>query len=143
MTKLKSGEWIVLGGAALIVLLSIMVGTIIYKRPPPVRFHYQETADSMKGEALYRSQGCSACHELFRNGTAVFGPDLDGVGSKRSLAWLIEFLKKPRSGVSDRPYKLKMDPMELTEQEFARLAHYLAAQKELDQQGNIIEPPIK
>jgi cbb3-type cytochrome oxidase cytochrome c subunit len=143
ISKLKTGEWIVLGGAILIIILAIVVGSIIYIKPPPVRFSYQETPDSMKGEALYRSQGCSACHELFGNGAAVFGPNLDGVGSRRSLGWLTEFLKNPRSGVSDRPYKLKMDPVELAEQELTRLAQYLAAQKELDQQGNIIEPHIK
>jgi len=140
MVKLKTGEWIVVGGVVLIVILSIMVGTIIYIKPPPVKFRYLETADSIRGEALYRSQGCSACHELFGNGTAVFGPNLDGVGSRRTLTWLKEFIKNPRSGVSEKPYKLKMDQVDLQDNEITSLAQYMLAQKKLDQQGNIIEP---
>jgi len=139
MPKLKLGEWIVLGGAVIIIILSAMVGTIIYVKPPPVEFRYLETAESIKGEALYRSQGCSACHELFGNGTAVFGPNLDGVGSRRTLVWLEKFIKTPRSGVMDKPYKLKMDPVELSDNEIHSLAVYMLAQKKLDESGNIIE----
>jgi len=140
MLKLNMGEWIVLVGSVLIIIFSIVVGTIIYKKPPPVRFTYQETSDTILGEAFYRSQGCAACHELFGNGTAVFGPGLDGIGSRRTVGWLTDYLQNPRPGVSDRPYKLKMEPVELQQQELHRLAQYLSALKEVDLQGNIIEP---
>lgn len=127
---LRAGEWIVLGGAAVIAGFSVVSGVIIYLKPPPVEYAYQENEQTIAGEAVYRSQGCSACHEVFGNGTVGFGPKLDGVGSKRDKDWLHAYLLKPRSGVSDKPYRLKMDPVTgLSDIELDALVAYLAALK--------------
>jgi len=133
---LKAGEWIVLAGAAVIAGFSVVSGVIIYVKPPPVQYAYQESAESIAGEAVYRRHGCSSCHEIFGSGTVGFGPKLDGVGSKRDKDWLHAYLLKPRSGVSDKPYRLKMVPVtDLSDVELNALVDYLEALKkpELDE----------
>ncbi len=80
---------------------------LIYLKPPPVEFVYLETAKSREGEAVFRREGCLSCHELFGNGTS-FGPPLDGVGGRRSRDWLETYLRAPRAGVGERPYRLRM-----------------------------------
>ena len=124
---LKAGEWVVLAGAALIAGFAVVSGVIIYIKPPPVEYVYLEDEKSMAGEAIYRSQGCGACHEIFGNGPS-FGPKLDGVGSKRDKDWLRAYLLAPRSGVSDREYRLKMLPVTgLSDIDLNALVDYLAA----------------
>ncbi|HHJ35809.1 MAG TPA: cytochrome c [Gammaproteobacteria bacterium] len=133
---LRSGEWVVLVGAVLIIGFSVVSGVIIYVKPPPVEYAYLENEHTIAGEAIYRSQGCGACHEIFGNGPS-FGPKLDGVGSKRDKVWLRAYLLKPRSGVSDRPYRLKMQPVaDLTDEELDALVDYLEALKKLNQGDN-------
>jgi len=127
---LRTGEWIVLAGAAVIASFSVVTGVIIYVKPPPVEYAYEENAQTIAGEAVYRSQGCSACHEVFGNGASTFGPKLDGVGSKRDKEWLHAYLLKPRSGVSEKKYRLKMEPVtEISDVELNALVAYLAALK--------------
>jgi cbb3-type cytochrome oxidase cytochrome c subunit len=127
---LRAGEWIVLAGAAVIVGFSVVSGVIIYVKPPPVQYAYLENEQTIAGEAIYRSQGCSACHEIFGNGTSAFGPKLDGVGSKRDKDWLRAYLLKPRSGVSDKKYRLKMEPVTgISDTELNALVDYLSALK--------------
>ncbi len=126
---LRAGEWIVVGGAAVIISFAIVSGIIIYIKPPPVEYVYLEDEKSMVGELLYRSQGCGACHEIFGNGPS-FGPKLDGVGSKRNKEWLRAYLLNPRPGVSEKKYRLKMQPVTgLTDAELDSLVDYLAALK--------------
>lgn len=125
--KLRAGEWIVLGGSASIATFAALVGVLIYKRPPPVEFAYEETAMTRQGESVYRREGCSACHQIYGNG-ASYGPSLDGEGSRRSADWIDAYLRSPRAGVSDRPYRLRMPAYaHLPEAEVASLVAYLQA----------------
>lgn len=127
--KFTAGEWIVIAGSVLIVAFAVVVGSIIYLKPPPVQFIYEESASSLKGESIYRREGCLACHEIFGNG-ASYGPSLDGVGSKRDRKWLISYLKSPWPGVSNKTYRLEMPPYKhLSEDDLDFLATYLLALK--------------
>ncbi len=127
--KFTAGEWIVIAGTVLIFAFAVIVGSIIYLKPPPVQFIYEETAGSLKGESIYRREGCLACHEIFGNG-ASYGPSLDGIGSKRDRKWLISYLKSPWPGISQKPYRLKMPPYNhLPEDDLNDLADYLLALK--------------
>ncbi len=129
MVKLNTGEWIVVVGSVLIIAFAGLVGTIIYVKPPPVQFVYQETENTKIGEALYHSQGCATCHEIFGNGTS-FGPKLDGVGSRREKAWLRDYLLNPVAGVSEKQYRLVMPPVsDVSETQLDALVDYLAALK--------------
>ena len=139
--KLRTAERVVVIAAVVIVGYAVLVGALIYLKPPPVRFVYRETASTRTGEMVFRREGCLSCHELFGNGTS-FGPALDGVGSRRNLAWLKEYLRSPRPGVGGRTWRLRMPAYDkLEEGELDALVTYLGALRELDSGGRIVEPP--
>lgn len=138
--KLRLAEKVVLAGAAAIVVCAVVVGALIFVKPPPVRFVYVESSLTRGGELIFRREGCLSCHELFGNGT-TYGPPLDGVGSRRDRPWLTEYLRSPRPGVGDKPYRLRMPAYDTLEAgEMEALASYLGALRELDAEGEIIQP---
>ena len=104
---MRLGEWVVLGGSAVIAAFAVLVGELIYLKPPPVEYRYVENALARDGEAIYRREGCSSCHRVFGNG-ATYGPRLDGVGSRRSAQWLLQYLQDPKPGAGERPYRVRM-----------------------------------
>ena len=133
--KLSAGEIIVGAGSIGIIAFAAIVGTVIYLKPPPVRFAYEQTPQTVQGEAVYRREGCSSCHEIFGNG-ASYGPTLDGVGSNRSADWLERYLMSPWPEVSAKPYRLKMPPYDhLTQIDMAALIAYLSALKRSPQEN--------
>jgi cbb3-type cytochrome oxidase cytochrome c subunit len=105
--KLRRGEWVVVAGSALIVLFAALTGSLIYLKPPPVVYAYEESPATQHGEAVYRREGCGSCHQVFGTG-ATYGPSLDGEGSRRTREWLQAYLLDPRPGVGVKPYRLKM-----------------------------------
>ena len=138
--KLRLAETVVLIAAALIVAWAALVGGLIYSKPPPVRFTYMESAPARAGEMIFRREGCLSCHEVFGNGT-TYGPALDGIGSRRDRRWLKEYLRSPRPGVGDRPYRLRMPAYGALEAgELDALVSYLAALRELDADGRVVDP---
>jgi len=141
MAKLRLGEVIVIAGAVVIIAFSVVVGRIIYVKPPPVQHVYLETEARKLGEAVYRKQGCGACHEIFNTGTSTFGPGLDGVGSRRKSEWLARYLNKPWPNVSKKKYRLEMPPVTgVSKEEFNALVDYLSALRRLTEDGDVIEP---
>lgn len=127
--KLRAAEWVVAGGSAAIAAFAALVGVLIYLKPPPARYAYQEDAHTRAGEAVYRREGCGSCHRLLGNGPS-YGPALDGEGARRSGAWLLDYLRQPRPGIGDRPYRLQMPSYaHLQESELQALAAYLQAQR--------------
>lgn len=62
--------------------------------------------DAAKGEALFASKGCSACHKV--DATRLVGPGLQGVGERRSTAWLARMILKPEVMVKDDPEAKKL-----------------------------------
>jgi nitric oxide reductase subunit C len=48
------------------------------------------------GEAVYKAQGCSACHTIAGVGGKV-GPDLSEHGWKHSRKWIMDQIRNPRS----------------------------------------------
>jgi cbb3-type cytochrome oxidase cytochrome c subunit len=124
---LRAGEWLVLAGSALIAAFAVGIGVLIYQKPPPVAYAYVESSASQQGEALFRREGCGSCHQVFGNG-ATYGPKLDGVGARRSAAWLQAYLVDPRPGVGERPYRVRMPSYAaLAEGERDALVAYLQA----------------
>jgi mono/diheme cytochrome c family protein len=127
--KLKTGEWIVLAGAGLIAAFAALVGVLIYLKPPPSEFKYLETEKTKLGEAIYRREACGSCHRIHSNGP-TYGPALDGEGSRRSREWLLDFLRNPRAGVGDKPYRLTMPSYaHLPQAELEAVVAYLDALK--------------
>ncbi|HXA76377.1 MAG TPA: c-type cytochrome [Candidatus Acidoferrales bacterium] len=54
----------------------------------------QATGDAKKGEALYNSSGCSACHMIAGQGGSI-GPDLSRIGAMRGASSLKARLQDP------------------------------------------------
>ena len=130
--KLRTAEKVVAVCAVVIVGYAVLVGALIWLKPPPVRFVYVETASTRAGEMIFRREGCLSCHELFGNGTG-FGPALDGVGSRRTRPWLKDYLRSPRPGVGERAYRVPMPAYDTLEAgELDALVSYLEALRVLD-----------
>ena len=138
--RFRTAEFVVLIGATVIAGYAIVVGALIYLRPPPVRFVYIESALTGGGEMVFRREGCLSCHELFGNGT-TYGPALDGAGSRRDRGWLRDYLRSPRQGVSGKTYRLRMPAYDtLDPGELEALVNYMVALRALDADGRVIEP---
>lgn len=54
--------------------------------------------DPVRGEEIYRSQGCAACHTIHGRGGPL-GPDLTDVGARTSPAFLRQSLVEPAAEV--------------------------------------------
>lgn len=98
---LKSGEKILFGIVGVFVVLAtigyIALETYRLGRTEPmfeVKTHYNFNEEGQLGSRLFRESGCTACHRALRNGTNM-GLSLDGVGSYRTLDWLVAFLANP------------------------------------------------
>lgn len=100
---MKRGEKILFGVFALMGVFAVASfimlealrahsGKAIY----PTSTHYDFSAEGLRGSTLVRTVGCTACHRALRNGTNM-GLDLDGIGSKRSLQYLRDFLRNPEA----------------------------------------------
>ena len=138
--KLRPGEWAVVGGSVLIALFAAVVGAVIYLKPPPARYRYIESPLAQAGEAVYRREGCNACHRVFGNG-ATYGPSLDGVGSRRDAAWLAGYMREPRPGVNAKSYRVQMPSyVGLGEAKLRALVAYLQALREIDADGRVLQP---
>ncbi len=74
------------------------------------------------GEAVYRAQGCSACHSIGGVGGHV-GPDLTKVGSRRDREWIEEQLKDPKS---HNPNSIMPSFAKLPEKDREDLVDYLS-----------------
>lgn len=57
--------------------------------------HFIFSEDGKRGSMIYREANCNSCHRALRTGTSM-GLSLDGIGNKRSIAWLETFLTSPR-----------------------------------------------
>ena len=98
---LKRGEKVLFGVVALLgvmAVVSFVIMEVIRARMDHPMYanatHFDFSPEGLKGASLFRYKGCTDCHRAVRNGTNM-GLDLDGEGSKRSRAFLDEFLKNP------------------------------------------------
>jgi cytochrome c553 len=100
---LRLGEKILFGVAAAFVLFAVVsfVGLEIYrvhsgKKMYAATAHFDFSPEGLTGSERFRDLGCTTCHRAVRNGTNN-GVSLDGIGSKRSLDYLIAFLHEPEA----------------------------------------------
>ncbi len=105
---LKRGEKILFGVVALIGVFAIasFIMMEVYRAhlSKPMyadATHFDFSAEGKEGSYLFRHNGCTSCHRAVRNGTNN-GVDLDGIGSKRSLQYLVNFLKNPEATYASR-----------------------------------------
>jgi len=100
---LKSGEKILFGIVAVFIGLAVIayaaLETYRMTRTEPLfenKTHYNFSEAGHLGSRLFREARCTACHRALRNGTNM-GLSLDGVGSVRTLDWLVAFLADPEA----------------------------------------------
>ncbi len=86
-----------------------------------------------RGKALWLSRGCDACHSIGKGRRA--GPDLLGVTSRRSGAWLRKWLHNPDEMLASDSTAMallaeakgvKMANLKLSDTEIEALINYLA-----------------
>ncbi len=80
--------------------------------------------NAANGKKLYAAQGCGACHVIRGKGGKT-GPDLTKTGTKRTAAWMVAFLKNPRSKIP----KGTMPPAEGSAKDLQDLAAYMMTLK--------------
>lgn len=100
-SKLKTGEkvlfiftavFIVLAGIGYIILESVRLTSD--KPMFELKTHFSLDEEGKKGSAVFRLSRCTSCHRAMNNGTNM-GLSLDGLGSKRSRQWIMDFLTTP------------------------------------------------
>jgi len=107
--KLKLGEKVMLYTFGIFFLLAavgyVALETYRLNLDKPMytqNTHFNFSADGKLGSVIYREANCNSCHRALRTGTSM-GLSLDGIGNKRTIAWIETFLTSPKE-----VYKAKM-----------------------------------
>jgi nitrite reductase (NO-forming) len=94
-----------------------------------------DAAQAAQGAKVWKSKSCDGCHTIGKGKRA--GPDLAGVTSRRTSAWLAQWLKDPPAMAKTDPDAkemvkeakgMVMPDMRLSEEQVQGLIHYMAAQ---------------
>ncbi|MBI3864671.1 MAG: c-type cytochrome, partial [Planctomycetia bacterium] len=94
----------------------------------------QGPEQTRRGEVLFRSIGCLACHTRGNDGSPAIlgGGDLTDIARKRSPGWLSRWLKDPEKLNPDH----RMPVFKLTDDERRQLALYLTAPRASQEMGS-------
>jgi len=105
---LKTGEKILFGVVAALILITIQNYAVLEwirrssdKPMYPVRTHYDFAGEGFHGSELFRKNNCTLCHKAVGNGTNM-GLNLDGIGSRHDLAYILAFLHDPEKTYGSR-----------------------------------------
>jgi nitric oxide reductase subunit C len=94
--------------------------------PQPVSGSAEAGAtEKPKGEKLFNTLGCTACHRIGGVGGTV-GPDLTKVGDRRTKEWIEQQIRNPRS---HNPNSIMPNFSRLSSQDIESLADYLSSLK--------------
>lgn len=96
-----------------------------------------DAALATRGEELFKTKGCSACHAF---GARLSGPDLTGVASRRTAAWMQQQILHPDVMTKEDPiarklmaeYALQMPNQGLTPEEAKAVVEFLKSQEQAD-----------
>ncbi len=89
----------------------------------PAQAQAPDGALVLRGEGLFKEQGCYGCHTVGKFGTQGIAPDLSHVGAKHDVGYLTRWLKDP---ASQRP-TAHMPKIGLSDDEAKALAAYLGS----------------
>ena len=92
--------------------------------------------DAINGRDIFTAQRCALCHKIEGTG-GVLGPDLTAVGTRRSAAWLYEYLPKPQATKPEN----KMPPVAVKGQDLDDLVAYLLSLKGKSRPPSLSELP--
>ena len=126
---MKRGEKIVFAIAGLVVIAGIARGyqqITAVDRPPPKNY-YEFSEIGLEGHLVYRKMGCNSCHRAMGTGEVGIAPVLDGVGTRRTLNWLRDYLTDPGALVPGTAHYGNLGPdfRLLGDDEREKLAHFL------------------
>ncbi len=94
----------------------------------------QDPASLAKGEAVFAAKGCGACHAF---GTKVVGPDLMGVGDRRSIPWMERMIRHPEEMTKKDPVArelfkttlVQMSNQQVSDEELPLLLAFITSKK--------------
>ena len=89
----------------------------------PARAQAPDAALVLRGEGLFKEQGCYGCHTVGKFGTQGSAADLSKSGAKHDVGYLTKWLKDPKS---QRP-TAHMPKIGLKDAEAKALAAYLGS----------------
>ena len=150
---MKTGEKILFGIFGVFVVMAVIgfiaMEVIRARSEKPMYVttnHFDFSPEGLRGSALFRTAGCTACHRAVRNGTNM-GLDLDGIGSRRSLQYIGSFLKNPQDTYETATVDHGPVPKEaayvsaLPEQDLHAIAVFLSELRADRGSGNARQPP--
>lgn len=92
---------------------------------PPKPLMVSSSASPKPGEAIFKGQGCSACHRINGLGGTI-GPDLTKVGNRRDKAWIEDQIRNPKA---HNPTSIMPSFAKLPDKDVEELAEYLSSLK--------------
>ncbi len=100
---LKTGEkilFIVFGAFIVLAVIAFSIMEYIRMHSDKPMYtqltHYEFSVEGNRGSELFRVNRCKSCHRALGNGTNMGpGSDLDGIGSRHDVDWLLSFLQRP------------------------------------------------
>jgi hypothetical protein len=106
--RLRTGEKWLFGGVALLLLVTVQNYAMLEwmrrssgKEMFPVRTHYEFVGEGFHGSELFRKNNCTLCHRAIGNGSNM-SLNLDGIGSRHDLAYILAFLHDPEATYPSR-----------------------------------------
>jgi nitric oxide reductase subunit C len=105
-----------------VVAFLTWVNTIDTNNWPPKPMVTAAATGEKPGEAIYKTQGCSACHRIGGVGGTI-GPDLSMVGKRRDKEWIEAQIRDPRS---HDPKSIMPSFAKLPDKDIDDLADYLS-----------------
>ena len=116
--------------AGVVVVLAVLKGyqQITAEDRPPPKNYYEFDEVGLQGHLVYRRMGCNSCHRAMGTGEVGVAPVLDGVGTRRTLEWLQQYLTDPNSLVPGTAHYGNLGPdfRELDDDERVKLAAFLS-----------------
>jgi hypothetical protein len=108
LKRLRTGERVIFGVTAMIFVVAVVnyailgwVGHHSDKPIFPVRTHYEFAGEGFHGSELFRANNCTLCHRAIGNGSNM-SLNLDGIGSRHDLAYILAFLHDPEATYRSR-----------------------------------------
>jgi cbb3-type cytochrome oxidase cytochrome c subunit len=143
--KLKLGEKLMFGFAVLVAIAAVGKGVMQMRATEPgkPRDYYEWNDAGLQGHALYRRMGCNNCHRAMGVGEIGVAPVLDGEGTRRTRAWLDQYLTDPVSLVPGSAHDGRLGPdfRQLAPEQRRLLAEFLFGLKANPGSPNYPTPP--
>jgi len=108
LKRLRTGERVIFGVVILIMVVAVVnyaiLGWLGHRSDKPlfpVRTHYEFAGEGFQGSELFRKNNCTLCHRAVGNGSNM-SLNLDGIGSRHDLDYIIAFLRDPEATYRSR-----------------------------------------